>query len=178
VSDDLGERYKRANARLLEWRERFKHFREWLVYLQETVWEPAVRAALHGDFGPAREKWRKGDKPPSQARAMLEEAWVRLQTGCGGRLPKGKPPVYRGPLWRLDLTHTDRLRAVRKYEELMAEGRGKEEALQRAVEWVNKNPRQNPARLVERRIRGKVTVDQLRYEIEKRKTRQKLRDPD
>jgi hypothetical protein len=63
VSDDLGERYKRANARLLEWRERFKHFREWLVYLQETVWEPAVRAALHGDLGPAREKWRKGDKP-------------------------------------------------------------------------------------------------------------------
>jgi hypothetical protein len=50
--------------------------------------------------------------------------------------------------------------------------------LQRAVEWVNKNPRQNPAKLVERRLRGKITVDQLRYEIEKRKTRQKLRDPD
>jgi hypothetical protein len=141
--------------------------------VQEITWEPAVRAAMRGDLGQARQKYREGKVPPPRTRAALEEAVARLSKG---RAPKGQPPAYRGPLFKRERRRTPLLRAVKKYEQLRDLGLDSETRLGLAVEWVNENPLQRPPKLVQERCRGRVTVSQLRNEIIKGKARRQVRD--
>jgi hypothetical protein len=141
--------------------------------VQEITWEPAVRAAMRGDLGPARQKYREGEVPPPLVRAALEKAVARLSKG---RAPKGQPPAYRGPLFKRERHRTPLLRAVKRYEQLRELELDSETRLELAVEWVNENPLQRPPKLVQERCRGRVTVSQLRNEIIKGKARRRIRD--
>ena len=142
--------------------------------VQESTWEMAVHAAMRGDLVPAMEKLLEGKVPPPKTRAALEQALARLKRGRKGRPPKGQPPRYLGPLAKRERGRTPLLRAVRKYKELRALGLGKGEAEKLAVEWAN-TPLQNPPnKLIDARMRSKVTVNQLRVEIRSGNVRRKL----
>ena len=141
--------------------------------VQEITWEPAVRAAIRGDFGPAGQKHREGKVPPPRTCTALEKAAARLSKG---RAPKGQPPAYRGPLFKRERRRTPLLRAVKKYEQLRDLGLDSETRLELAVDWVNENPLQHPPKLVQERCRSRVTVSQLRNEIIKGKARRQIRD--
>jgi hypothetical protein len=158
-------------ARVL--REGHDRLVEYVHATQEVTWVLAVRAAMHGDLGPARQKYREGKVPPPRARVALEKAVARLSKG---RAPKGQPPAYRGPLFKRERRRTPLLRAVKKYEQLRGLELDSETRLELAVEWVNEKPLQRPPKLVQERCCGRVAVSQLRNEIIKGKARRKIRD--
>lgn len=136
---------------------------EYVHATQEVTWELAVHAAMRGDLGPARQKYREGKVPPPRTRAALEKAVARLSKG-------------RAPLFKRERRRTPLLRAVKRYEQLRDLGLGSETRLELAVDWVNENPLQHPPKLVQERCCGRVTVSQLRNEIIKGKARRQIRD--
>jgi hypothetical protein len=135
----------------------------------EATWEPAVHGALHGDPWPAFEKLLNGEVPPPQTRIWLMKAIARSKQRC-----KRRAPMYWGPLAKRELRRTPRLRAIREYEQLIAQGLDSEEALTRAVERVNANPLHRPITLLDGRLRRKVRVSELRNEIRSGNIRRKL----